>query len=413
MSNDYERQILSNLINWYENSPSYYRSQVPSRRRIMRLYDNGETDFPAYDIENHIVREDINQAVLNMAKNGFIEYNWMIGQQNHILSKLWLKFSALSQVYKYLRRQPKNEAVDSILSQLKELRDKTNEDWALRWLDDRIAEISRKRSIGKDLPSDKDDINDLLKSIEFLCIREEIETLERVYSIRCFGDSKRFERSVKKRLARILKIYHIKDDCTDEEALRSVGLVRYPELFEFAGALSITFPTGKLDFSCLASGGTLNIDDINQGVISIDECIQRVLSIENRANYIEYVRKCRGKNELVLFHGGQFSPAKRVFLDRIVSSMPSECDFYHWGDIDYGGFIMLARLRREIFPGIKQWRMDEHEIIRFEEFSVGYPEAYGKRLASLLEIPELNDCTPCIEFMLMLRKRLEQESMLI
>lgn len=413
MNNDYKKQILSLLVDWYEASPAYVRNQRPSRRRNMRLFDNGQTDFASYDIENHVTRNDINQAVLDLANRGYIEYKWMQGQQNHIIAKLWLNFDMIAQVYTYLNRQPKGDEVDSLRLELMELQAKIKDEWASCWLEDTITAISRKRSIGVHLPENISECGELLKAISYLTNRTEIETLERIFSIQCFGDSKRFERSVKTRLVRILKKYLVKDDCEDDEALRLVGIVRYPEQFEFSGALLISLPDGALDFSPLPFGGTLTIEDVKQGKVMLKSNIRRILSIENRANYIEYVHKSQAKDEFVLFHGGHFSPAKRVFFRAIATAMPKSCEYYHWGDIDYGGFSMLARLRREIQSDIKAWRMNKEELSQYSRFTAGFSDSYCKRLTSLMAVPELKDCLPCLEFMLEAGVRLEQEAMLV
>ena len=413
MSFNYKKQILSLLLDWYEDSPAHTRNQKPDRRRTMKLYDKGKTDFGVYNIENSTIRKDINQAVLDLADKKYIEFEWMQGEKNHILSKLWLNFDSIDQVYTYLGRKPKGDAVDEVLSQLRKLLDQIQEEWAHRWLEETYAAISRKRAIGNVLPENKSECDDLLKVISRLSQRTEIEILERIFSIQCFGDSKRFEHSVKPRLVRILKKYLGQDECTDDDALRFVGIVRYPEQFEFSGALSVLLPNGLVDFSPLLFGGTLTIDDVKEGRIELGAGIRRILSIESRANYVEYIRKSQSKNEFVLFHGGQFSPAKSVFLKAIVSSMPQGCMFYHWGDIDYGGFSMLARLRREIMPEVHAWKMGIEDLRQYSKYTIRFSEAYGKRLASLLEEPQLHDCYSCIEFMLKGSIRLEQEAMLV
>jgi hypothetical protein len=257
--------------------------------------------------------------------------------------------------------------------------------------------------------------------ISYLVERDEaddIETTERIFSMKCLGDSKRFELTVKKRLIRILKAHlfkgDIKDDCSDEEALRAIGIVRYPERFEFAGSLSIALPAGVVDYAPLPNGGSLSAVEVRLGRISIGQDVSRIISIENRTNYIEYIQKRQNKEtELIIFHGGQFSPAKKIFLQSVASAMPKGCEFCHWGDIDYGGFIMLARLRREISCEIKGWKMDVENLSRHIEFATGYKDSYGKRLESLLGIPELTDCAQCVEFMLKNNIRLEQEAMLM
>jgi len=412
MGNDYGKQILNILLDWYENSPAYVRGQKPSRRSIMRLYDGGKTDFLAYNIENHQIRNDINHAVLHLEGKGFIKYQWMPGQQEHILAKLWLNPDAVEQAYDWLGRRPKGDVVEELLLQLTTLINQTETNWARRWLEDTIEVISRKRSIGAVMPENHSERDDLFKAVSYLANNAEIETLERVFSMRCYGDSKHFERLIKARLARILRKYLVQDDCSDEDALRLAGIVPYPEQFAFSGSLSIVFFHGTLDFTLLPFGGTLTIDDIRQGRIILGQNIRHILSIENRANYIDYIHKAKQNNEFVIFHGGQFSPAKRIFLNAIVSSMPEGCVFSHWGDIDYGGFNMLARLRREILPTIQPWRMNQNELTQYTQFTVGFLDTYRKRLASLLNMPELSDCYSCIEYMIKAGVRLEQEAML-
>jgi hypothetical protein len=412
MGSDYGKQILTILLDWYENSSAYVRGQKPSRRRIMRLYDDGKTDFSAYNIEDHQVRNDINHAVLYLTDKGFIEYRWMRGQQDHILANLWLNADAIEQAYAWLGRRPKGDVVEELLSRLSTLLNQTETNWARRWLEDTIEVISKKRSIGAVMPESPSERDDLLKAVSYLANNAEIETLERVFSMRCYGDSKHFERLVKARLARILRKYLVQDDCSDEDALRTAGIVPYPEQFAFSGSLSIIFPQGTIDFTPLPFGGTLTIDDIRQGRIVLGQDIRRVLSIENRANYIDYIHKAKRSDEFVLFHGGQFSPAKRMFLNAIVSSIPDDCGFFHWGDIDYGGFSMLARLRREILPTVQPWRMNQNELTQYTQFTAGFSDTYGKRLASLLNMLELSDCYSCIEYMIKAGVRLEQEAML-
>ena len=409
----YKKQILSILIDWYENSPAHVRGEKPSRRRKMRLYDEGQTDFLDYNIENHLTRNEINQAVLDLAEKKFIEYQWLRGQKNHIIAKLWLKADSIKNVYGFIGRRPRGDEVDELLSQLKSFREEINTQWALNWLDNTIAVISHKRNIGSAMPELPAERDDLLKAVFYLSANTEIEILERVFSMQCYGNSKHFERTIKKHLVRILKKYLIQNDCSDEEALHYARIVKYPEQFTFSGNLSITLPKGTVDFSFLPFGGTLTIDDVKQGNIRIEQNVKRVLSIENRANYIDYIHKSKKDDELVIFHGGHFSPAKLIFLRSIVSSLPQECGFFHWGDIDYGGFLMLARLRREIFAEVKPWKMGKDDLIKFSNFTINFTETYREKLASLLEIKELIDCYPCIKYMLELCIRLEQEAMLI
>ena len=409
---DYKKTLLKQLVSWYENSPAYARGEPPPRRRIMRLYDNGKSDFALYNIEDSIVRKDVNQAVFDMAEEGLIGYEWMRGQRNHIIAGVWLCFDKLDLIYEFLKQTPKDSTVEEAVAGLERLLDSSPEHWVAAWAFETLRDIRKKRSIGNALPAEASEREDLLKALSF--IGGDTETLERVFSIRCFGDSKRFERTVRSRLIRIIKKYlATEDNCTDEAALRLAGIARYPEQFEFSGAIKIALPGGVIDYSPLPYGGVLTNEDVNIGSLSFATNIRSILSIENKANYIEYIRKEKPSDELVLFHGGQYSPAKRLFLRKVAAIMPDSCTFFHWGDIDFGGFSMLARLRREIFPNVQPYLMGKAELVQYADLCAKFDKRYADRLSTLLQQHELADCAECIGYMLEHKVRLEQEAMLI
>jgi len=414
MSRDYKNQILSQLLDWYESSPAYLRNEAPGQRRIMRLYDNGKTDFPAYDIENHILRKDINQAVLVLAELGIIGFEWMQGQREHIIARVWLISDRLHEAYSCANRQPKHVQADTVVLQLRKMSASLSEPWAIDWVQEQIESVTRKRAIGNSLPTDESELADLFRTIAALDKRSEAETLERVFSIHFFGDSKRFEHAVRTRLIRILKKHFAQeDDMTDESVLRLVGLTRAPEQFEFSGKLTLALPQGEIDFSLLPYGATITSEDVNAGELICNINTRRVMSIENKANYIDYVRKNQSDNELVIYHGGQYSPAKRIFFQKLCAALPKDCSIFHWGDIDFGGFSMLGRLRREIFCNVQPWRMGIPELEEYSQYCKGFEKNYAKKLSTLLTLPELDDCADCIKYMLRHAVRLEQEAMLI
>lgn len=413
MSSNYKKQLISHLLDWYEDSPSYVRGELPTRRRIMRLYENGNSDLPEYNIENPAVRKDINGAVLELAESGLVGYEWLPGQEGHIMARAWLLFDNLPEAYRVAGREEKWLLANEVLSELQALLEASTEKWAKAWAQERIAEITRKRAVGAALPQDTAERQDLFKAILALNSGRELETFERVFSINTFGDSKRFEQSVRSRLIRILRKHLVlENDCTDEMVLRLVGLCRAPEQFEFSGSIVLVMPQGQIDFSLLPQGAIITSDSVKAGSFVCSPEIERVGSIENRTNYVDYVHKYQLPNELVINHGGQYSPAKKIFLQKICTALPEGCRFYHWGDIDFGGFSMLARLRREIASEALPYRMGIAELRKYSEYCADFGKSYAARLSSLLSLPELHDCTDCIKYMLKSCVRLEQEAML-
>lgn len=412
MSERYRYQLISALLDKYERSSYFSERKQPSRRIMLNLYDGGRTDFPQYDIEQFEKRTMINNAVLSLNEEQLVSYQWMRGEENHIIAKVWLNIENISSAYALVCRKPKGDEIDDVCLEVLAAMEIVQSDWAKQFLADAYEAISSRRSIGKRLPADKTERTDLIRAICFMEQLGTVEILERVFSIQCFGDSKRFEKTVKTRLLGILSKYLDSVDESEDGLLRQVGITKYPEQMEFCGHVVITFDNESVDFSPLNFGGTVSTTDFQRGNLNVSPNIKSVISIENRANYIEYIYKQKSDHELVVFHGGQFSPAKRKFLQSIANNIPNTCNWYHWSDIDYGGFSMLARLRREIKHNVIPYRMNKSELIKYSSLTASVTPKYLEKLGSLKLRQELDDCQACIDYMIEKRIKLEQEAML-
>jgi len=411
--NRLSQKILNVLIDKYEGSSFFKDDKVPTRKIMLRFYDNGKNDFPDYDVENSEQRIVINQIVEEMSVKQLVFFDWMKGQENHFVSKVWLNFPNIAAAYQFCGRKPKNDIVDKVCDEITIAKENVKSLWAKNFLQDVHDNITRKRSLVSILPSDDKERTYLLKSILEIDKNDRNDFTERVFSLKTLGDSKIFEKIVKNRLLRILRKYLDNDiDVSDADLLKQIGIVRYPEQFEFCGNVAISFDSGIVDFSHLPSGSTVFSTDLPLGSLIIDSSVETVLTIENRANYIDYVKNTRKPSELIIYHGGQYSPRKRTFFKEVEKAMPFNCKWYHWGDIDYGGFVMLSRLRREISPAIDSYRMGFDELQRYITFTQTINSSYADKLKKLGTHSELADCHDCIDFMINNMVRLEQEAML-
>ncbi|MFQ9412275.1 MAG: Wadjet anti-phage system protein JetD domain-containing protein [Evtepia gabavorous] len=77
------------------------------------------------------------------------------------------------------------------------------------------------------------------------------------------------------------------------------------------------------------------------GIISFDlSRIRRIIFIENKTNYDEFILSELRPDELAVYHGGFFSPQKRKFLRK--SRHPCKKRFqFLWADIDLADFKCL------------------------------------------------------------------------
>jgi len=409
-----QKQLLHALLDKYERGTGYVQGIKLVQRIKLNLYNKGKSDFKPYDIEKSEIRSQYNEEVVALHAIGLVDYKWMTAEEGHIIAEVWLLFEQIEEAYRLLDRTPKGDTVDEILLLLMEAQEKATSSWLLTYLHGLIETISRKRSVGSLLPDSFEDTKDLLYALVTADRLSEDEILERVFSIRCFGDSKRFESAIRPRFIGVLKRYldDVDEDAKDEEILRRVGIVKYPEQMEFCGAIQLELNEENVNYTPMHYGATVNAKDVRMGRFSISSSVKRVLFIENRANFVDYIFHHRHIEELVVFHGGCYSPVKGLFFQKLIAAALPDTEFYHWGDIDYGGFSMLARLRRNIILSIKPYRMDEEELLKYRDYAVTFGDSYLQKIRELKNFPELNDCFNCLDFMISNRIKLEQEAMI-
>ncbi|MBI4856750.1 MAG: hypothetical protein HY818_08420 [Acetobacterium woodii] len=414
MSDKIQRNILWALLDKYERSSSFRENKLPMRRILLHFYDGGKSDFSYYDIEQSERRISVNRAVRDLAELNLISFEWMKGERDHIISKVWLNTDDLEFVYASAGRKSKNDVVDEICLELLAMHKQVSSPWFKSYFQDVYTAVYQKRSIGRAIPADNEERHLLFKAICAIDSINKIEITERVFSIQCFGDSKKFEKSARSRIISILRTYlECDDDTRDGDLLRQVGIVKYPEIFEFCGNISLMIATKVVEFAPLRLGSSISISDLVTGELIISPDIKRILTIENRANYFEYIQKSKSDDELVLYHAGQYSPSKKQFFLAIKEKMSKTCIWEHWSDIDYGGFSMLARLRREILVEIKPFRMNSSELANYKKMTAPISGKYAQKLKSLIAKDELHDCYDCISYSIENKVRLEQESMLV
>ena len=404
MNERWKKEILHLLLDKYERTAAYQKGELPDRRVMLRFYDSGKTDFSAYDIDNHFVRAEINETVIAMQAAHWIDFEWMRGEERHIIRRVWLDFSSIEAVYQAAQRQSAKQSALLILQELEQEIAAVSTDWIIAYYSETKAYIEAKNRLGSRLPADKAERNALYQMLRFIDSHSFTSLTERVFSEKCFGDSKFFETHMKSALLTIMR-KTVSREMTDAKLLQSIGISRYPEPLELRGSVVIN---GN-DMSVFQSGFCLYSDEMETANIMIPNTVTKVLTIENRANFFAYQQAA---DELVIYHGGHYSPSKKKLFEKIAAAMPKNSTWLHWGDIDLGGFRMLLRLRTEILPAVQPYRMNIQELQAYRDFNQPFSGDYAEKLQKLSEETHLSDCRACIDYMLTHKIRLEQEAML-
>jgi len=414
MNMNYKNLILTRLLDKYEKSKFYLDKNKLNRRILLKL---NSSEFPEYDIENTEVKEHINSVIDELYRNGFIEYEWLKHEENNIIDKIWPVIDRIDEIYKDTERVPKKTKVNNVIIMLKEARENISELWIRKFLEDTELSIESKRSITPFLPDDLEIIKALLVSLKVIDNKGDEEYLERVFSLKCFNDSKFFEKNLKKRLIDIIKKYFSSEDAegyTDEEILAQINIVKAPEQIDFCGNVTGIIEGRQINFSLFKKGITINSPTARELELIEVTSTDRILFIENKANYIDYILKKREKNELVIFHGGFYSPLKGLFFKKIYDACAGQnVEFYHWGDIDAGGFKMFTRLKSNIIGELKPYLMDREAFISKRNYWMTFDKNYGCSLKEMLKKEEFREFHNVIELMVQEKARLEQEAFLV
>ena len=404
MNERWKKEILHLLLDKYERTAAYQKGELPDRRVMLRFYDSGKTDFSAYDIDNHFVRAGINETMIAMQAARWIDFEWMRGEERHIIRRVWLDFSSIEAVYQAAQRQSAKQSALLILQELEQEIAAVSTDWIIAYYSETKAYIEAKNRLSSRLPADKAERNALYQMLRFIDSSSFTSLTERVFSEKSFGDSKFFETRMKSALLSIMR-KTVSREMTDAELLQSIGISRYPEPLELRGGVVIN---GN-DMSVFQSGFCLYSEEMETANIMIPSTVTKVMTIENRANFFAYQQAA---DELVVYHGGHYSPSKKKLFEKIAAAMPKNSTWLHWGDIDFGGFRMLLRLRTEILPAVQPYRMNIPELQAYRVFTQPFSGDYAEKLQKLSEAALLSDCKACIDYMLTHKIRLEQEAML-
>lgn len=405
MQNEYETLILNTLLDTYEKSAKSKGGE--SRRRVMIAKKKLSEIFSYNSLDD---KRDANSALSHLAKEGVITFRYRRWEEENIVEEVVLNEENVEKAYALSSRRPLQGVLWELEELIRAFLSKTKEPEIKAFLEEELLKIEQKKTINRNFF--KDDIEAdrcLLMALTSLSASAD-EMTKRVFSVRVFHDSKKFETEVEAPLLKILRHIHKGEELKDDELLKLYSIVRYSEIIEFRGRLVFRFKDGgSLNCSDLKHGAYINSETIKD-IAKIETTDDKVITIENKAVYEDYLKKHEiTEGEIVIFHGGFYSPSKGLFLERIASL---DLPWRHWSDIDLGGFRIFMRLKQNISPAATPYKMDEETLISNANKCKPLTEDYRKELGKLLDDSTCTVFYPVISLMLEKNIKLEQEALL-
>jgi hypothetical protein len=395
--------IVQILLDVYER-----RNGAPRRAVRVNLDDVAPTLPSYFDQADPVPRTTANEQLERLQTHGLVHLTWQPGQQNHLLDAVTLSVDHVDQLYDLVARESlftRRQRLQALL-----LGDRFQlHGWRKGAVDRCLSQLKA----GKPpTPFNLDDDGwnrDLLAALLALSDDATEEIPYRIFSVRVFNDSKRFE-ALKGALARLARRHHRQwRALSNRETLRELGLVPNP------GHLYLYGPWRLVD----AHGQVTSLSEFYPSVgiptalaahvKRVQADATRVVCVENLAPFYELVRhEEQGLAALCLW--GNPSPASRHLLRRLVDDLPPGVPLLLWADVDYGGLSILAQLRTQVSPRFAPYRMDRDTLDAHAHWGQPLSSTDERKLAQLRRHPALADVGALIDHMLLKGIKLEQEA---
>ena len=396
--------ILHALLDAYERRTT--SSPVP--QRAVRYPITGAT-LPGYHSQlDPVPRQVANEQLQALERAGLLKLEWLPGESGHLLAAATLVPDRAGAIFRLLNRTAQAVQRARLADRLLGERFRFD-DWRLTAIQRCLERLRAGKSPAPFSLTDDDFDRDVLTALAaFDQIKE--ETPYRVFSVRAFNDSKRFEDLIGALCALARRGQADWKGWSNDEILRELNLAANPTHLYLYGPWQLVGEAGQ----------TLALGEFYPSVglpaaqahhlrrVGVEA--RRVICVENPTSFYELIRNTP---YAALCLWGNPSPACRRLLSRLVADLPSDASVLVWADIDYGGLNILAQLREQISPRFMPYRMDIGTLEAHAAWARPLTPGDARHLTRLAVRPSLVDMRPLIDHMLRRGLKLEQEAIVM
>lgn len=402
----FEKRMLHQLLDSYEKS-SLSRGENKVAVHISFAFQ--KKNVPEYFDESSMAYEDIHAIIRQLEKRGFIAIIWKNKKENHIIEKVMLREEALSEIYRYVNRIPKSSQEQTVTTMLSSWQEQDITPVLATFLVHMQERISEGKSVKEYMDISKPgEIEELFRAVN-LVERNTQECFIREFSIRYFHDSKKFEGLIGK-VCKIMREERLEFDAMEnDEILAEYQIYHTPGYVYLKGNVHISIGASDelVSVGSFPNGLGFGLDrTLNHSFEIVAETgqIQRIYTIENLTTFFRFEQD----NSLIIYLGGYHNTIRRNLLIHIYETFP-EASYYHFGDIDAGGFQIFYHLKEKTGIPFQMYRMDLMTLKRYQEYGKPLTENDRKRLRYMLNQKIEESQKEIIAYMLEENVKLEQE----
>lgn len=406
--------ILGNIVKQIESGTESWRAESQGGKSLSN--EHGEL----YD-KKHL-KSDVVQEAEQLQHKNLIQIKWADGYRGSDIERIRYRLEDKEKFYALYQQEvdaeflPKQEKIRLYQEFLRNQLAQVKKLWIRAYYQDLLERSENKRK--KDLLELLADEKKYAPCFEGLDQLTE-SVFKRIFSKKYLGNTKTFEQEMQSHVISTAKKFcpDVEKEMDDTTVLQQLWIEEYAQELSLKGKLHFCLKeengsTQEINTECYRFGTTLNSQTLEHAEIKEVQNIQKIVIFENKANYISAPYK---DGILYLFSHGYFSPKECRFLKQLHQVLKNqtscEVQYFHSGDLDYGGIKIFQYIRKTIFPELEPIQMDVETYEAYQEFTeVINPETLEKLKRVQDENPKLQEL---IKRLIETGKGIEQECFLI
>lgn len=384
-----------NILQYKEDLLNRFLDQLERRKKSDKpLSLNISTIYKDYRDNFSDSQEAIDAAVSQLIGHGILQGNRDV---QGYYTKVTMALSQCAQAYSLVQRNPKENLLQTQRELLCQIQERDT-GLTYRFSTDRIAEIDAGKFPGYGIGQDTDKLKDILLILEKI-EQLKTETYVRNFSEAIFHDSKRFQ-MLQGAVEHILMDYT--PDAMDKSSiLQQYNLYQNPTYVYFKGDWLLYAGACVFDIAALPGGIGLPIRALSS-ITKIQLTGDTVISVENLTTYHDTPEE----KGAILYLAGFPNPVRINFLKLLYQDEPG-ANYWHRGDLDPYGFLILENLRSRTQIPFKPLEMDLQTLRRC--FEKGHYRPLDAQDEKIMQNPLLTAYSEIFDFMRAHNCKVEQE----
>lgn len=348
---NYEEKMLVLLAEKYRKSKkdsgtnAVFRRTMISPAELYKNYNRNDGDIGKI--------EEVNQAAETFREKGFLTFE-MNGFSNEI-KKIYLVDQKIGEIERYLGdtyqyecKHVKKQYVEQMIAEYGGRSPAAEQEC------EKLRSALEKNTIPKNYLQTED----ILKALVFI-ENNQTELYLREASMLIYGSSKYFEENTLTGVCRLLRAHQNRpcgEDEMPDEILEEYHITREKQKICLKGDITIQMAGNILELGAFEEGIEFFADEL-EALEHISVHAPEFMTVENRTSYLR-----SGKRGTAFFYlGGYATRYQRDFLKKIYRDNPS-LRYFHFGDIDAGGFYIHEHLCRVTGIPFELFRMSAEQL---------------------------------------------------